>query len=176
MITADPWAPVTSAEAAELTWRPVSPTSNRARLTHAIRGAHTLCGIAARTTSWADADTETTEPARCPECAAVPEGHVTHLDIRALGLTGRQVDYWTERGWLRTDDATPGTGHRRTFAPTELRVAAVMLTLTEAGLSPEAAHRAARNRGRLSPTVRVYMSACSPKPSSRPSRNGDHSE
>ena len=139
----------------EPTWRSVSGGSRREALTHAVRGGHTLCGLAERTTSWAD--TEIPTMPRCRECAAVPAGHGTVLDIKGIGLTDRQLQYWTEQGWLRPTVETAGSGHRRTFPPAELAVAEVMFTLTQAGLTPRAAHRAARHQGWLTSTVRVVV-------------------
>ncbi|MGH3630587.1 MAG: MerR family transcriptional regulator [Sciscionella sp.] len=135
------------------TWVSVATASKREQLTHAIRGAYTFCGLTVRTTRWAQNEALP----RCLVCMAVPEGHGTHLDVRALGLSIRQVEYWIEQGWLRPDVAAPGSGRRRTFPPFEVHVAALMLTLTQAGLSPDAAQRAARDGGRLSQTVRVYV-------------------
>lgn len=86
-----------------------------------------------------------------------PEGHATYPDLLALGLTYRQINYWAKRDWLRADDVRPGSGRARTYPASELEVAATMRRLTAAGVTPEAAHRAARSDGWLSAEVRVLL-------------------
>lgn len=40
---------------------------------------------------------------------------------RQAGITYRQLDYWLRQGIIKvTGEATPGSGHRRTFTRTEV--------------------------------------------------------
>lgn len=61
-------------------------------------------------------------------------------DLTALGLTYRQLDYWTRVGHLNADDPTPGSGRRRHWPQSEIAVAARMARLIAAGFTvPRAA-------------------------------------
>lgn len=72
----------------------------------------------------------------------------TAEDLTDLGLTYRQVDYWTRMGWLKPDNPEPGTGKVRRYGPDEVRVAALMSVLvTEGEMSPAKASAAARHGG-----------------------------
>lgn len=130
-------------------WR---TTGDQHRVLHALRGGHTLCGIPVL-------DGQCSSPlggaVLCLPCARVPDGHCTHHDLMVLGATYRQVDYWCRQGLLYPDNPAPGSGRRRTFPPEEARVAAVMAVLTQAGIAPAAACRAARGDGWLSPMIRI---------------------
>lgn len=85
-------------------------------------------------------------------------GHSVQLaELMALGMTYRQLDSWTTRGFLRSSTPHPGTGRQRTWLPGEAEIAATMQLLTSAGVSPVKAHEAARNGGRLSDRVRVLI-------------------
>lgn len=64
--------------------------------------------------------------------------------LESTGLTYRKLDYWTRRGYVNAGESSPGSGHRRTWPPEELRIAALMGRLTDAGLSPDVAAFAAR--------------------------------
>ncbi|GAA3550586.1 hypothetical protein GCM10022419_033550 [Nonomuraea rosea] len=66
------------------------------------------------------------------------------------GLTYRQLDHWTRRGWLRPAHAG-GTGNARVWPAAELQIADLMRRLTRAGLAAAAAAQAARTHqeGRL---------------------------
>ncbi len=70
------------------------------------------------------------------------------------GATFRQVDHWCRKGYLKPVGGV-GTGYSRDFPGDEVRVAKIMARLVSAGVSPEAAHRAARGDGELAPGVRV---------------------
>lgn len=80
-----------------------------------------------------------------------------YQDLIAAGLTVRQIDYWTTRGYLRADTNNPGTGHDRSWSGDELRVARTMARLAKAGLTPAAAHEVARGRAQLAPGVCVLI-------------------
>jgi hypothetical protein len=61
------------------------------------------------------------------------------------GLTYKQVDHWTKRRFLKPEPNPGGTGHRRAFKPSEVRVAQVMSALVRAGVMPHIAAKAARS-------------------------------
>lgn len=125
------------------------------RVAHLVRGRHTLCGRFAEAIEWLDDNVA--ESVRCTDCAAVPDGHLTHIDMQALAaITYRQLDHWVRRGWLRPDVDNVGSGRRRTFPPAELVVARTMGALTAAGIAPRSAERIARGE-QLAPGVRVVV-------------------
>jgi DNA-binding transcriptional MerR regulator len=68
---------------------------------------------------------------------------ITLDEILKKGLTYRQLDHWTRRGWLRPQH-DGGTGNARVWPETELRIADLMRRLTRAGIAPEQAAQAAR--------------------------------
>jgi hypothetical protein len=65
-------------------------------------------------------------------------------DLTAAGLTPRQADHWTRKGWLRADNAECGSGYTRTWPNKEVAIAALMVRLTNAGMFAEVAHSVAR--------------------------------
>jgi hypothetical protein len=67
-------------------------------------------------------------------------------DLTAAGLTPRQADHWTRKGWLRADNAECGSGRARTWPDGEVAIATLMVRLTSAGLFAEVAHQIARHR------------------------------
>lgn len=79
--------------------------------------------------------------------------------VAATGLTYRQVDNWTSHGYLCCHWPSPGVGSKRLYPSEEIEVARAMQLLTEVGLSPEAAHKAAHSDGWLHPRVRVVIQA-----------------
>jgi hypothetical protein len=81
---------------------------------------------------------------------------VTLPDLAALGVTYRQLDYWTRRGYLNPG-GNPGYGHPRTWPPGELAVAERMARAVRAGLTPYAAHRAARGTTDLGHGVTITI-------------------
>lgn len=84
-------------------------------------------------------------------------------DLRALidaGLTARQVDYWTRRGYLHPDTPSPGSGHWRNWSTAELTVGRRMARLVKAGLTPAAAHRVARGEAELAPASMCCSTRC----------------
>lgn len=82
----------------------------------------------------------------------------TRNDLIAVGLTARQVNYWTNKGYLRLAQPCNGSGHALDFEPGEVAVAALMAVYVMAGLTPAAAERAARHNGMIAPGVRVILS------------------
>lgn len=88
-------------------------------------------------------------------------GHVVTLpDLASLGISYRQLDYWTRRGLIRCDDErTPGSGVRRTWEPAELRVAERIGRLARAGVALDLAAHIARHPGESAePVPGVYIS------------------
>lgn len=77
-----------------------------------------------------------------------PPGHVlaSAFDVlRPLGLTYRQLDYWTRIGILVCDpDSDRGSGFPRYWHESEIGVAAAMLRLLDAGCSHNVARAVAR--------------------------------
>jgi hypothetical protein len=81
---------------------------------------------------------------RAAESAAEPSTTTWEGFVR-VGLTYRQVDHWTARGWLRCDVQHPGSGKLRRWPVTELEHARLMRRMTDVGLEPWAACAAARS-------------------------------
>lgn len=72
----------------------------------------------------------------------------TAPDFIRRGLTYRRLDVWTDRGYLRpAGDTHPGNGRVRQFPHSELRIAELMIRLTDEGVTVEAAAAIARNPG-----------------------------
>lgn len=69
---------------------------------------------------------------------------VGYTALVAAGLTERQIDYWTVKGYLRADTAKPGSGNRRSYSADEVRCARLMVQLVAAGLRIEKAALIAR--------------------------------
>lgn len=65
-------------------------------------------------------------------------------DMRSTGISYRQLDHWTQQGYLRARQDRTGTGHRRRWFPGEREVAELMVRLIEAGLNVETAAKTAR--------------------------------
>lgn len=122
-------------------------------IAHAIRNGHGLCGLNAARFTWETRD----DAKRCPVCAATPQDHASAIDITALGVTYRNLDYWCRMGWLHPINPDPGSGTRRLFPPGEYRVAVLMVRYVAAGVSPAAAARAARRGGALAGGVRLVL-------------------
>lgn len=80
-------------------------------------------------------------------------------DFVGKGLTYRQLDHWTRRGWLRASNADCGSGYERHWPESELQVAETMYRLLAAGLTVQAAHDVARGGTELAPGVRVLVDA-----------------
>jgi DNA-binding transcriptional MerR regulator len=77
------------------------------------------------------------------------------------GLTYRRLDYWTRKGFLRPEHATPGSGIHRVWDDDELAVANRMLRLTNAGIDLNSAAEIARGGPGtydLGPGVAVILS------------------
>lgn len=85
------------------------------------------------------------DPPTCPACALIQRGHIIAADVaRQAGITPRQLDHWVRMEWARPDWVLPGSGHRRTFHPSEAVVIKAMGALTSAGLNLPEAHALAR--------------------------------
>jgi hypothetical protein len=122
-------------------------------ITHAVRNGHALCGLNAAHRTWEPRD----DAKRCSTCATTDATHACATDLTALGVTYRQVDYWCRRGFLRPTNPGPGSGTVRVFLPAEYEVAVFMARAVAAGVSPDAAARAARHDGLLAPGVRLLL-------------------
>ncbi len=74
------------------------------------------------------------------------------------GLSYRQLDHWTTRGWLKVvGDAKPGTGNARSWLVGEDRVAGIMVRLTDAGIKPDVAEQIARGHHEIGPGIVVMV-------------------
>lgn len=71
---------------------------------------------------------------------------VPYRDMLGLGLSARQVDYWTRQGYLKSVERKPdaGSGIRRYWPVAEQSIARLMVRLIAVGLSVEVAAKAAR--------------------------------
>jgi hypothetical protein len=69
---------------------------------------------------------------------------VPYRDMLKLGITARQVDYWTRQGYLRSTEPLPGSGHRRRWPLAEQSIARFMVVLIRSGIKVEVAAEAAR--------------------------------
>lgn len=70
---------------------------------------------------------------------------VTFADLLDAGLSRRQIHTWSEAGHLRAyERRMSGSGHPRTWPDRELAIAVLILRLTAAGLTLEAAAATAR--------------------------------
>lgn len=84
---------------------------------------------------------------RAPTATGTCDDHappVTTGDF--VGVTYRQIDYWTRVGYLRPSEATPGSGIAREWPDAEVAVAALIRRLTLAGLDLRTAARVAREQ------------------------------
>lgn len=124
---------------------------------HAVDKDKTLCGEPSKVAPWAD----TGRGQRCDKCmravTATPLGS-DEITV-AVGVSYRQLDSWTRQGLVQSlGDPQPGSGNRRRWSAEEVSVVAAMHVLVnEAGLTPEAASRAARNNGVLTTGVVVRV-------------------
>lgn len=90
--------------------------------------------------------------ARPPD--ALPPGTVGFQTLVDLGVSYRQIDYWTRLGYLHAVRPDVGSGQLRLWPVTEVPVVRRMGQLTRAGVSPADAERVARG-GQLAPGVHV---------------------
>lgn len=77
--------------------------------------------------------------------------HVVHT----TGATYRQLDHWCRMGYLHP--GSPGTGHSRVWPSTEIVVAAKMVRLVKAGISPRVAEQVARGQSNIGHGVTVTI-------------------
>lgn len=90
----------------------------------------------------------TLENFRLKKGATRPLGARPSTNVSPIeGATYRQVDFWVRRGYLRPDDAQPGSGYARQWSDEELAVGARMARLVAAGLTPAVASKVARESG-----------------------------
>lgn len=74
------------------------------------------------------------------------------------GVSYRQLDYWSTKGWLRpTGGGSQGVA--RHWSEAELAVARTMGLLVGFGLKPAVAARVARGEQQIGPGVKVQVSA-----------------
>lgn len=79
-------------------------------------------------------------------------------DLLHAGLTYRQIDHWTAKGYLRTEgESRPGTGRARRWKRGEAYVAELMARLVAVGLAVPVAERVARGEREIGPGVLVVI-------------------
>lgn len=84
----------------------------------------------------------------------VTQNLVTSADILKIdGMSTARLRAWCSDGYLVVHHKT----NTNYFLPKERDVARIMVALIEAGVNPDAAHRAARNEGWLNDSVRVVI-------------------
>lgn len=66
-------------------------------------------------------------------------------DLAAIGLTYRQIDHWTSKGWIIADEPNPGSGKDRTWPWSEVAIARLILTLRRCGFMMSKAVELARH-------------------------------
>lgn len=81
----------------------------------------------------------------------------THRDMLATGMTYRCLDHYTRTGLLRLARPAAGSGIPRHWQPGEQQVAARMVRLVRAGLTPQAAEQVARGQTELGPGVHITI-------------------
>lgn len=79
--------------------------------------------------------------------------HASQLLDQVPGLTYRQLDRWTNAGYLHAVQEREGSGHARRYSRGEADVAVLMHRLHVAGLNVASAHRAARRLTAGQPAV-----------------------
>ena len=69
----------------------------------------------------------------------------TSNDLIKIGLHPSRISKWCQDGYLHPDIAKPGSGQSRSFPDGEVKVAAIMVRLVNAGLRVKMAERIARS-------------------------------
>lgn len=64
-------------------------------------------------------------------------------------VTYRQIHFWVGNGWLHPHNLGKGQGFPWSWSADEIEVARKMADFVSSGLTPPAAHHAARNDGQL---------------------------
>ena len=85
-----------------------------------------------------------------------PEPGASVADFVALGISYRQLDYWSRRNYLHANAAAPGTGNNRTWPLEELAVAGRLIRLLDV-LVLKSAVAVARGQTQLAPGVHVHI-------------------
>lgn len=84
-----------------------------------------------------------TRPAGRRKGSHLEQAEKTRAEVAALGLTLRQVEYWTEKGWI-IPDGNPAQGRPRVFSAPEMKVLRTMARLAHAGFPARVAAQVAR--------------------------------
>jgi DNA-binding transcriptional MerR regulator len=82
--------------------------------------------------------------------------------VHQAGITYRQLDYWTRRGYITPENSRYHSGIEREWSRAELGVALRMGRLITAGLSAEVAARVAREgcgRLEIAPGIVIEVAA-----------------
>ncbi len=87
---------------------------------------------------------------------------VAAFPVHALGITYRQLDYWTRVGYIAAENPDCGPGHARRWSDAELTIALRMGRLSKIGVTLALAARIAREGTcgqEWSPGVRICVHA-----------------
>jgi DNA-binding transcriptional MerR regulator len=91
----------------------------------------------------------------------MPDGCVNGPDAaREAGITYRQLDYWTRRGYLEAERPGQGSGRDRLYNRSEIAIAKMAEAFRRAGLRLDVAFRTAREL-QDRPVVRIMTGAAS---------------
>lgn len=69
----------------------------------------------------------------------------TKYVVDQTGATARQLNHWSDKGWLSGQDDKPGTGHHRAWSTDDLKKARLMMRFLRAGFKVEKAAVIARS-------------------------------
>jgi DNA-binding transcriptional MerR regulator len=73
------------------------------------------------------------------------------------GLSYRQLDYWTTRGYIVAYESNPGSGRAREWQHGELELAALMAKLVRHGMTVPAAAKLVRERQHVAREVLAVL-------------------
>lgn len=71
------------------------------------------------------------------------------------GVTYRQLDHWSRRGYLGA--GTPGSGRTRQWSAVDLAQAEVMGRLVKAGVQPRVAAKVAAGQCEIAPGIQICI-------------------
>lgn len=94
--------------------------------------------------------------------AAIADGSTSADLVSVSGMSYRQLDHWTRKGYLQCANPGAGSGVARVWPDAELRVAETMSRLRDVGLSVETAHLVARAGGRVELAPGIWVAVDTP--------------
>lgn len=78
-------------------------------------------------------------------------------DLATLGVTYRQLDYWTRQGYLTASAEHSGSGYRRSWSPEQLALAERLGRLTRLGMTLDLAYRVATGTSDVGEGVTITL-------------------